>query len=518
MDRLPPQRNDGTAPSRPPEAGAGRRRETRRTPLRHRWRGHYAASVAIAITALSPFIMVSTAAAMFAGDLRADLQMSRFAVQLIAGLAIAGYAFGALTAGDLVQRFRQRYLFFLCEGLFVLGSVATAMAPDVAVYGIGRIASGFATGLLLVIAVPPVIQHFPPERLRTTFIWINIGFFGATCIGPLLGGAVAALHAWRLLFAGLGAVALGNLLAAYLVLPVTDPPNPKLRLDPFAGVLGITSVVLPFFATAELTRHGFAAMPFVLPLAAGLACFVALILSQHHQREPLSPVDRMWTTISVTGVMVAMIGGSVFVALLDLAQQLQLSVVHRTPLATGILFTPQVGGVLVTAVLLGRLLQTRYLPLLILFGMACLGGAGLMLLATGADGATLPTLFTALLLGLGAGATVAPGMLLAGMPVASRILGRVFALVELVRSLADFVMAPVVMKLADVSSTTAPLDWHGIATGTRVTLWIAACFVVVGIGLWLAGGAGLPRPDIRGWIAEGGTGLDSPRLFARLRG
>jgi hypothetical protein len=59
--------------------------------------GHYPSSVAVAIIALSPFIVVSTAALMFDTQMRHDLQMGRFASQLIAGLAIAGYAFGAFT-------------------------------------------------------------------------------------------------------------------------------------------------------------------------------------------------------------------------------------------------------------------------------------------------------------------------------------------------------------------------------------------------------------------------------------
>ena len=43
-------------------------------------------------------------------------------------------------------------------------------------YGFGRILAGFATGLLLVIALPPVIQGFPPEKLPVTVVFINVVF------------------------------------------------------------------------------------------------------------------------------------------------------------------------------------------------------------------------------------------------------------------------------------------------------------------------------------------------------
>ena len=55
-------------------------------------------------------------------------------------------------------------------------------------YGVGRVLQGLMTGLLLVIALPPVIQRFPPPRMPTTAAAINIGFFGAVTVGPLLGG------------------------------------------------------------------------------------------------------------------------------------------------------------------------------------------------------------------------------------------------------------------------------------------------------------------------------------------
>jgi hypothetical protein len=36
--------------------------------------------------------------------------------------------------------------------------------------------------------------------------------------------------------------------------------------------------------------------------------------------------------------------------------------------------------------------------------------------------------------------------------------------------------------------------------------------------LWIAGGAGLPKPDIRAWIEQKGPAFASPKLLARLRG
>ncbi|HET6906047.1 MAG TPA: MFS transporter [Rhodanobacteraceae bacterium] len=479
--------------------------------------GHYGISLAVSIIALVPFIVVSTADVMFAKQVQQALHSSQLGTQLISGFAIAAYAFGALLGGDLIQRFRQRHLFLVCEALFVLGCALAVSAPIFPVFGAGRVLMGLATGLLLVIALPPVILRFPSEKLPKTMSWVDLGFFGAVCAGPLVGGAVAAMHAWRWFFAGLGAIGLLNSMLALLTEPVYDPPNPGLPFDYRALLLGFGAVVLPFWATGELAAHGFASVLFTVLLAAGMACFVALLLVEYHQREPLSPVKLMWHTIAVIGTLVAMFAGSLFVSFLELAERLHLQALQHSPFDTGVLFSPMIGGVCITAALVGLLLRTRFLPILILAGMTSLIGGGVLILNLGEQGAALPTLAAAGLLGLGAGATVSPGLILAAFSVASRMVGRVFALVELVRSLADYVITPIILKIARVRSLQPPLDWPGVYRATEITLWLAVGFTVFGVALWMAGGAGLPVPNINAWIKESKPAIPSPGLLARFR-
>lgn len=481
--------------------------------------GIYGVSLFTAIASLVPYILVTSAYTLFREQVAREIGASAAALEIIAGLATAAYAFGALCGGDLINRFKQRRLFLLCEALFILGCALSAIAHGTLVYGAGRVLQGLMTGLLLVVALPPIIQRFPAARMPVTAAAINIGFFGAVTAGPLLGGIAAAAHAWRWFYGALGAAAGLTLLLAVLTLPDQKPQNPGMRFDALGIALGFLATVLPFWGVGELTGGSFDSPLFMVPLAIGVACFVALLLVEYHKQEPLSPVKQMWHTYPIVGTLAAMAGGAGFVTFLVLAQQYLLYVEQRSPLAAGLAFWPQVAGVLVTAALLGLLLRTRYLPVLVLAGMILLlgGGALLLTLRSGADTQTI-VLAAAGLLGLGAGATVSPGLYLAAFSLPSRIVGRTFALVELVRSVADFILAPVMLGIARLASGGGA---HPSAAGLHTALWITLLITLGatagGTLLYMLGGVGLPKPDIDAWIERNRPAIRSPRVAETLR-
>lgn len=325
---------------------------------------------------------------------------------------------------------------------------------------------------------------------------------------------MAAGHNWRWFYGALGAIGVLNLGLAVLTLPSSKPFKPDMRFDRAGLALGILAVVLPFWASGELAGHGFVAAPFAAPMFVGLVCFVVLLLTEYHQQEPLSPVKPMWTTQSVTGTLVAMIGGGVFVAFLELAERFHMQVAHQTPLQTGLMLWPLAPAALIAAAAFGVIVRTWFVPLLILAGMASSSVAGRCCCScpAGARPRSLPPGSW----GLGAGATVSPGLYMAGFPLPSQIIGRVFALVELVRSLADYIIAPVIAQIAQERSARQ-LDAQGVHLGVWVTLWLTIAFTLGGAVLYVLGRGGLPRPALEGWLANRNPAIPSTPLLARLR-
>jgi hypothetical protein len=293
--------------------------------------------------------------------------------------------------------------------------------------------------------------------------------------------------------------------------------NPELPFDRWALGLGFAAPVLLFWASGALRSQGFLSLVVDVPLAIGLVCFVLLLLVEFHAEEPLAPVKMMWTTLPIVGTLVAMIGGGAFVTLAELTTQYLTEVVHQPPLAAGLSFWPQIVGTIISAALLGAVFRTRYLPLLVFGGMAVLilGGLLLVLLPPGATGSQL--LAAVGLLGLGAGATVSPALFLAGLPLPSKSLGRIFALIELVRSVADFILAPVVLQVARVFSHDPEVTNAGLQSAMWITIILTVVLVLLCAGLYLAGGAGLHRPDLEAWLNKGKGALHSPPLLAGIR-
>lgn len=473
--------------------------------------GRYGWTVVVALLALCPNIVLTTAFSLLQKPLTTDLHLSKTLLQTTEGLSNAGYAFGAVFAAYLMQKFRQRVLFIVTESLFLVASLLAATAWAPAPFVVGRILQGFTTGLMLVIALPPLITQFPVRRLPTTAGAVNIGLFGAVTVGPLLGGAAAAGHGWRLLFGSLVGLALVALVLAVLTLRRQPPFNPDQPADISAFLLAAAATVLPFFGVSQLTSAAWTSPIVWAPVVVGLAALAALIVSQYRRREPLMPVKALSTSLPVCGTLTAMVAGAAFVTLLELTTTSLLMVHHGTPLATGLLFWPMVAGVLITAVVFALLFRTRYLPLLVVVGLLVLVGGGIILSLSTSHVAVLAGTG---LLGLGAGATVSPGLFLAAFGVPSKNVGRAFALVELLRSEAAYLVGPVLLYIAMQSSSS-------LGAGLRLSSWITVGGLAVGtlviVGLYLASGTQPHRPDVEGWLGGDDQALHSPATAGLVR-
>jgi MFS family permease len=470
--------------------------------------------VALALLALCPFIVLTTAFGLLTDDLVRDLGTTEFGVGLVGGLANAAYAFGAVLSADLIRRVPSRYIYLACQALFIVGSLLALVAGDVYVFAAGRVLQGLVTGMLLVAALPPLVTGNGAEKLPMTAAVINLGLFGMVTLGPAVGGVAADADAWRALLAAGAVLGTVGLVIGSRSFERRDPVAGGPAIDRVAIPLALGATVLPFVGSAWLVKGGFGSPGFWLPISVGLVLVVVLVVVELRKPDALMPVRPISHTLPVTGTLAAMVAGAAFTTLLELAQVLLLDLAERPPGEVGALLATQVAGVAVAAWLFKRLLPTRHLPALALSGLvSVVVAAGVLLALTPANSGWLTPL-VAVLLGYGAGAGVAPGLFLAGFSVPATQLGPTFALVELLRSEAAFLVGPVLVHAA-VSGDDLTAGLH---LAIAVTLGVTVLGGLAALAVYLAGGARPHAPDLQAWLDGDRAAYHSPRLGHHVRG
>ena len=126
---------------------------------------------------------------------------------------------------------------------------------------------------------------------------------------------------------------------------------------------------------------------------------------------------------------------------------------------------------------------------------------------------TIMTLIATGLIGIGVGASVTPALFIAGFSLRNAALQRVFAIVELMRAVAAFMIAPVLLYVAMNVGSSANA---GIRTALWVCLGLSVFGALVGIALYTLGGVRPPTPALLRWFG-GEAAWYSPPLLARVR-
>ena len=474
--------------------------------------GIYPAAATMVVCALVPYLALSAALGSVAPIIAQQLHMSLQTMSLASGLANAGYAMGTVLAVAFAQHLPQRRMLVVYACLLVIGSVLTAAAQDPAMFIAGRILQGLSTSLLLIAAVPPLVLGYPVAKLRVTAVIMNMCIFGAVALGPTIGGIQASADGWRPLFWIVAGISLTALALSLLTFEDAPPANRSAPWAPVAIALAASGSLAAFYGASQLLTHPFVSASTFVPLVGGLALIVLLIVNQYRSKRPLLTIKSVLvSTMPVAGIVVALLAAAASVSATELTASL---LVHRYgPLHLGLLYLPEFGGAVLTAVLLGVVFNKRLIHYLPLGGMVFLA-AGIAVFRIQLPPTQALTLIGSGLLGVGLGATVAPALFVAGFSLPSANLQRVFAIVELLRAVAAFMIAPVFAHFAATVGGSPE-------AGTGIVLWIGLGLAVGGAAiavlLYVLGGARPQTPNLERFMAGEAPAWYSPPLLAAVR-
>lgn len=474
--------------------------------------GRYPAVATMVILALIPYLALSAAIDPLVPIITEQLHMSAQTMSLSSGLGNAAYAVGTVLAVQFAQHLPQRRMLLSYAVVLAIGSVVAAAAVNPGMFIAGHVLQGLATSMLLIAAAPPLTIGFPKEKLRNTAVIMNMCVFGAVAIGPFVGGAQAEAHAWRPLFWIIAGIAVLALIMAALTFEDAPPADLDAPRDLRAIGLAAVGCAAAFVGASQLTSHGFGDVAVTVPMFGGLALIVVLVVYQFRSRRPLLTVRTMLTSsIPVAGVGVALFAAAASVAATALTANVLLQT--YSPVHVGLLYLPELGGAVVMAVVFGIVITKRAMHYLPLVGMVLLA-AGILVFQFALPANQPLVLIAAGLTGLALGATVAPALFVAGFSLQSNSLQRVFAIIELFRAVAAFMVAPILAHFALTVSTD-------LGIGTRYALWIgfglAVGGAVFGVTVYALSGARPQRPDLDEFLDGDDPAWHSPPLLALIR-
>lgn len=285
--------------------------------------------------------------------------------------AITAYALatGIATplAGYMEKRFTLKRIWVIGLSVFTGASAVCGLAPAFWVLVLGRLAQGFAAGLLLPMLISLIFDVFPPHERGGALGFFAIPIVAGPALGPTLGGYIITNWDWRLVFfinmpIGLLSVALGALLLRRGV------PQPGGRFDGWGFLLSSLGFGLTLYGLSQVGSHGWGSLEVRTLVAAGLASLLAFIGYELVRADPLLDVRLFgipqFTNSNIVGwVSTVALFGAEFMLPLYLQNLRGLSAVE-----TGLILMPQGLSIALAGPLAGRLVDRIGARWIVMFG------------------------------------------------------------------------------------------------------------------------------------------------------
>jgi len=159
-------------------------------------------------------------------QIRRDFDTGSGMEQVIAASILFGAVLGALAGSQLSERWGRHKTILLIAAVFVVGTLASSVAPSATTLSLARIVLGFAVGAATQ-TVPMFVAELSPAKYRgrlvlTFQVAIGVGILVATIVGA------SQQFSWRI-SVGMAAVPAAVLLA--LMIPLPESPRWLVKMD-----------------------------------------------------------------------------------------------------------------------------------------------------------------------------------------------------------------------------------------------------------------------------------------------
>ncbi|HEY0273466.1 MAG TPA: MFS transporter [Chitinophaga sp.] len=178
------------------------------------------------------------------------LQVSISSAGAIMSMYALGVAFGGPLLSALTSRVPRKSLLLAMMVLFIMGHIASALAPTFGWLLVFRFLSGFAHATYFGVGANIAAAVVAPDKKATAIAIMFSGLTVAIIVGVPLGTFIGRHFGWRATFAGVAVLGVISFIANWLLLPAHLSTGAPLRLRDQLRVLKTGPVMLALAITA----------------------------------------------------------------------------------------------------------------------------------------------------------------------------------------------------------------------------------------------------------------------------
>ncbi|GHF82929.1 MFS transporter [Kitasatospora xanthocidica] len=240
-----------------------------------------------------------------------------------AGLLVTGYALGVVIGAPLMTalgtRISRKTMLMLLMGLFVVGNLLSAVAPNFPLMLAGRIVTSLAHGAFFGIGSVVAAELVAPEKKAGAIATMFTGLTVANIVGVPAGTFIGQAVGWRTTFGIVAVLGVAGLLGIARLVPATPRPegahlrreltafrNPQVLLAMamtvlgFGGVFAAITYIAPMMTNVAGYSEG--AVTWLLVLF-GVGMFLGNLLGGKFADRKLMPM--LYTTLGGLAVVLA---------------------------------------------------------------------------------------------------------------------------------------------------------------------------------------------------------------------
>ena len=296
--------------------------------------------------------IVATALPAIASSLGEIERASWVVVSYLIANTIAAPVYGRL--GDT---FGRRTMMFVALGIFILGSVLCALAPNIILLTVFRVVQGFGGGGLMTLSQALIGETIPPrERGRYQGYLAGIAV-SSNSFGPVAGGYLTQAFGWQSIF--LINIPLGLLAVLFVFrMPGRQGDRRRTTFDAPGLVLFIFFVGPVILALEQVQRMQVSTVPLALSLLAfGLVSLGLFAWQERLTTSPLIPPALFKQASIWRSDAMAACHGAALVSLITFLPIYLRAVRGTSPSETGLLLLPLTAGIGIGSMMTGQLVS-----------------------------------------------------------------------------------------------------------------------------------------------------------------